>query len=497
MRKYLTILFFFVFVLNNYAQVNCNKFNNDDYYFVTKSITKRKFKKEKLSNEEKNLLKKELVEQISTKISVVSSQNSSNIVNGDLGLFSSTSKREVSISSLGSINNPEFIFCTSGNLLFVYCIVRKSDFDNDLYNNLVSKETIFRSKINQLNNNNISNNIFLSLKELKNEYYYLLNGIDIIASSDFISDEKRIILNNRISSTLALYNKLENSIGSNFDDKILELNNKLRKNEYFEIKNILSLWTSENFSIDQQQKINQYKILYENELNSYINNLKQEIEKSIRNRNKNLDDLFFKYSKITFYKDNLSQLNKYKKKFQIANGYARNNLFFGLNVGSTFQELDRNNGNTTDLNRIETQFNFNQVLPSYCIGLKHYFFNPRKRFGLSVVYKNFSNSLIKLGETEVENSIKDFSVFQAGFLLGPLEVYFGETKSNLIIEDLNLISVKFTLIRTDKLSNKFSKSNYLDFSLSGDYLSDFKENSYVQIGLCINYAFVFNRTPKY
>jgi hypothetical protein len=499
MRNFLLLVVAFFIGQNNYAQINCDKlYSSNEYYFVSKKVSKKQFKKEKITSDEKSTLKKELTEQISTNISVFSIVKSGNVVSGESGEYNSYRNKEIFISSIGAINNPGFVYCKTGNKYSVYCVVKKVDFDNDLYNTLSSKVKIFNSSISSLLSINYSTkNLLISLSDLKRDYYYLSSGLEFVSKSNYISDEKKQNLSNEISQSLGNFNKLDNLLVADFDNKLKELNGLLDRQEYQEINSVLYMWTIEKLSLEQQSKLNVFKSFYEKSINSYIKNLQLEIETEIRKRsNEKKDELLKKYLTITFYKDNLDKYNYYLKQFTVSTGFARTNLYFGINAGSTFQNLDKQ-GSSTNLNGIESKFTFNQVLPSVNLGFKHFLFNPSKRIGFTVVYKKFSNSLIQLGKTEVENSIKDFSVIQGGLILGPLEMTYGTLESKFNIEKLNLLSLKLGIFRSDKLLDKYSKSNYLDIFVIGDYLSDFKDNTLIQVGVGINYNLAFNRTRKY
>ncbi len=499
MKKYLLILAILFIFQNYYAQINCDKlYSSNEYYFVSKNISKSKFKKGKITSDEKSTLKKELIEQISTNITVFSLTKTGNVVSGESGEYNSYSNRETFISSIGAINNPGFVYCKTAKKYSVYCVIKKIDFDNDLYNTLSSKVKIFNSSVSSLQSISYSTkNLLISLSDLKRDYYYLSNGMEFVAKSNYISEEKKYFLSNEISESLGLFNKLENILVADFDNKLKELNSLLDRQEYLEINSVLYMWTIDKLSLEQQNKLNKFKSFYEKTITSYINNLQLEIETEIRNRsNLRKDELLKKYLAITFYKNNLDKYNYYLKRFSVSTGFARTNLYFGFNAGSTFQSIDKQ-GTSTNLNGIESKFNFNQVLPSYNLGFKHFLFNPKNRLGFTMVYKTFSNSLIQLGKTKAENSFKDFSVIQGGIILGSLEVTYGTLKTKFNIENLNLVSLKLGLFRSDKLLDKYSKSNYLDIFVFGDYLSDFKDNTFVQVGIGVNYNLAFNRTGKY
>ena len=86
---------------------------------------KSDFKKRDLEPIQKTNLKNELVDQISTTISVVSVMNTENLVKGELGEYSSYSNTESYISSSAVVNNPKWNYCRADGKYFVQCAVNK------------------------------------------------------------------------------------------------------------------------------------------------------------------------------------------------------------------------------------------------------------------------------------------------------------------------------------------------------------------------------------
>ena len=73
-------------------------------------IKKSTCKSESVTSEEKTLLKKDLIKQISERVSVVSRLNEQVKEEGDTGSYSSFLNNESIVSSIGSVNNPNFIY---------------------------------------------------------------------------------------------------------------------------------------------------------------------------------------------------------------------------------------------------------------------------------------------------------------------------------------------------------------------------------------------------
>lgn len=494
-RVLVNFIFFFTSVV--VAQESCQHIiNRDKFYFTQKIIKKSEFKKKEISTELKNNIKKELIEQISTKITVVSRQKTSNIVQGETGKFTSLSSRDVNISAFGSVDDPEFFYCSANKKYFVYCLVNKERFDYDLYNETNTKVSLLDAKLND--NRGLNQN---HLDDLKSDYYYVCNTVDLISKSTFIPENLKKSLIELVANVIVKYDSLQKNLVLRFDSKLAELYSKLNDKKYFEINSELTYWYEDKLQAEQIEKLNKFKISYEKSIFSHISNLRLEIEKGIKNR-KELDlkiqDLFDKYSQITFYKDHQDVLDRLIKRYNISRGSARSNLSFGVNFGSTFQAINKTS-NITDISYIDIKYNFNQMLPSLNIGLKHFLFNPKKRLGISAAYKTYFNTF-KIGDSEVTKSIQDFTAYQAGIIFGPLELAYGPTNAKDIenqVKKLDLVTLKFGIFRSDKLINKFSKRNYLDLSIYGDYLSDFKQHAWIQAGVALQYNFAFNRSSKF
>ena len=103
-----------------------------------------------------------------------------------------------------------------------------------------------------------------------------------------------------------------------------------------------------------------------------------------------LDDFFMEYSKITFFEKNQAKLDKYKKMFAINNGYARTNISFAVNIGNAFSDISPSSQQSS-VNSNDVKFDFTYLLTSFNVGIKHYFFNPRKRIGLTINYSIFNS----------------------------------------------------------------------------------------------------------
>lgn len=483
------------------AQTSCLE-NSSTHYFVTKKIKKSNFKKKQLPEIEKTNLKSELVNQITTTVSVISVRNARNIETGTVGKYYSSNTTDSYISSFAAINNPEWNFCRSGRSYYVQCAISKQDFENDLFSALKAKQLIFQNLIIKLEKslaNRLGKDIFSDLRELKKDYFFLTNGLNLIASTNTIPEEEKVLKIDEITETLAQFDNLEIQILANFDNRLINLQNALSQQRYSEINAILDVFNVENLSIEQQDRLRDFTAKYEQTLRIYSEKKETEIKKLIRKRDESetIETLLQDFQKISFYEDNQKKGNIFYKTIERRRGFAKNTIFFGLNANVPFQQMSKSNG-TINLSQLGEELNFKHLLPSYHAGFKYFLGNPEKRIGVAFKYSSVSNSFLKLENIEdITNPIKGFTAFQAGIVLGPLEFYYGPAQTQLGIDNLNFISLKLGLIRTDKFINKFAKRNYLNLYVNADALSDLKNENYFTIGFGLNYNLVFNRTPRY
>lgn len=502
MAKYLFSLLFFLgscfFAL---GQESCFE-NSSNYYFVSKEIGRSDFKKRDLEPIQKTNLKNELVDQISTTISVVSVMNTENLVKGELGEYSSYSNTESYISSSAVVNNPKWNYCRADGKYFVQCAVNKKEFEKDLYNSLNTKSQIFQTMIFNLDaslRNKNSRRVFFGLKDLKKDYYILANGVNFISGASTISKEEKQQLVSQIAEVLGNFDNLETQILSDFDYKLIELEINLSDQNYVEIHSFLTAFRFENLTSSQQVKFKEFNSNYTNSLNVYSDNLELKIEKLIRKRDESGEvvGLLDEFKKISFHEDNQKKIERFGKLLEKRLGLSRSALFFGLTGSSPYKALNSTNG-VIDLSQLGSELNFEQLLTSYHIGVKHFFSNPERRIGISGKYSSAANTFLKLKDVpDILNPIKNFTAIQAGVILGPFEFNYGPVKSNLGIENLKLISAKFDLFRSDVIVQKVGKLNYLNIFLTTDLLSNLENEHYFQVGLGLNYNLVFNRTSRY
>ena len=150
MRYFLSLLISILFfscggVKNTSTSQSC--LVNSKYYSVSKVIKKSTYKNRSVTTSEKTSLKQDLVKQISEKISVVSRLSEQLTEEGETGSYYSFFNNKSIVSSVGSVNNPEFIYCTSGRKYYLYCVVPIKDFEVDLFNETKARLKIFRSKV--------------------------------------------------------------------------------------------------------------------------------------------------------------------------------------------------------------------------------------------------------------------------------------------------------------------------------------------------------------
>ena len=336
------------------------------------------------------------------------------------------------------------------------------------------------------------------MSRIRDTNLFLSNAIDLVAASKYISLEDRRRIIDDVAIAKAEYFKLENLSNFNFDTQINKLNNLLLRNEFEKIHLELKTLLIKQFNPSQRERLSVFNKGYQEKLENVIQGLDVSIKKAIRNRDSSeqTEDLFSKYARTAFYKDQTLKLQEYKVLLARRIGSGRTNLFFGLSAGSTFKQINNDEGQLS-VNEIDEELSFAQLLPAYEFGINHYFFNPKKRFGISATFRNYSDSFVDVGTDVSADGIKDFSALQFGVILGQFELKHGLVNNNQELDGLSLSSLNWSILRTDKLMNKFTKSNFLKLSAFVDYLSDFKDRSYYQLGISLNYHLMFNRTSKY
>jgi hypothetical protein len=273
----------------------------------------------------------------------------------------------------------------------------------------------------------------------------------------------------------------------------------LSDQNYAEIHSFLTAFRFENLTSAQQVKFKEFNSNYTNSLNVYSDNLEVKIEKLIRKRDETgeVGILLGDFQKISFHADNQKKIERFGNLLERRLGLSRSTLFFGLTGISPYKALNTTNG-SIDLSKLGDELNFEQILPTYQIGLKYFFSNPERRIGISGKYSSTGNTFLKLKDVpDISNPIKNFTALQAGFILGPFEFNYGPVQADLGIDNLKLISAKFDLFRSDVISQKVGKVNYLNIFLTSDVLSNFENDTYFQVGIGLTYNLVFNRTSRY
>ena len=492
-------IYLFIYLSFNFAySQQCNlTFNDNDYYSIKKIVTKRQFKKE--SFEDTNLLKSDLVKQISTSISVSSTLIEFNEITGNKGNYYESIFEESLINSLGIVNNPELLYCKSNKKYFIICRVPVKEFENDLYN-----ELIYRSGNAVTNLQSVISNIksigklTSNVNELKKELYYIINGASIISSSNVIDQIRKDVLSSNIKTSIKLFNSIEAVSIVSFNTTLRSLKRLLVESDFSSINEELQIIETTKLTSSQNMSLNNFTKDFYKRLDVHKENIENQIEKSIRKRQKHQSEAaFILYNKISFYKDVIVKYEKYKRQLSIRVGMARTNLSFGINAGTSFSSIETSQ--THELSSVQKSINLNQLLPSFDVGFKHYFYNPNKRFGVAVIYKSYNNLIKKSNNTELsDNPFTNFSTLQFGVSLGFLDLYYGPVKGLGIEDDFSLFSLNLSILKTDKLSySKVGKKNFLSLYAYSDFMTDMKEEYFYQFGLGVSYSFVFNRTNNY
>ena len=193
--------------------------NRSEYYSVSKQIKKSVYKNESVSSSDKTSMKQDLIRQISEKVSTVSRLNEQVVENGQTGTYSSFLNTEFVVSSIGSVNNPRFVYCKSSNKYYLYCLIPIKDFELDLYNEVSAKTIIFRQEVKLALGSLNSKNMVFGEKEMSRisaTNLFLSNAIDLVAASKYISLEDRRRIIDDVAIAKAEYFKLENLSNFNF-----------------------------------------------------------------------------------------------------------------------------------------------------------------------------------------------------------------------------------------------------------------------------------------
>jgi hypothetical protein len=492
-------IYLFIYLSFNFAySQQCNlTFNDNDYYSIKKIISKRQFKKE--SFEDINLLKSDLVKQISTSISVSSTLIEFNEIKGNKGNYYESIFEESIVNSLGIVNNPELLYCKSNKKYFIICRVPVKEFENDLYNELIYRSGNLVTNLQSVISNIKSlGKLTSNVNDLKKELYYIINGASIISSSNVVNQIRKDVLSSNIKTSIKLFNSIESVSIVSFNTILRNLKRLLVESDFSSINYELQIIQTTKLTSSQNMSLNNFTKDFYKRLDVYKENIENQIEKSIRKRQKNQSEAaFFLYNKISFYKDVTVKYKKYKRQLSIRVGMARTNLSFGINAGTYFTSIGTSQIN--ELSSVQKSINLNQLLPSFDVGFKHYFYNPNKRFGIAAIYKSYNNLIKKSDNTELsDNPFTNFSTLQFGVSIGFLDLYYGPVKGLDIEDDFSLFSLNLSILKTDKLSySKVGKKNFLSLYAYSDFMTDMKDEYFYQFGLGVSYSFVFNRTNNY
>ena len=336
--------------------------------------------------------------------------NTKNVVNGDSGEYSSYRGTESVISSMGSINNAECKYCKSDNTYFVYCLVTKQKFETDLYNSLTAKVSLFSQEVTSLKSTFVEGSQgydFSKMSELNLTSLFLSNGVDLISASSYVGEDKKKELINMVATANGQYIQLKNLKSYSFEKQINRLNSLLLNNQYEKIYYELLSLSRKELNATQSQQISVLTNTYKAKLEGYINKLDTDIARAISNRDSSTltEGLFVVYESTTFYKDQFEKLERYRERLARRIGSGRTNLFFGLSAGSTFKQINNSEGQLS-VNEIDEELSFDQLLPAYEFGVNHYFFNPKKRFGIGANGGNYTESFANTGHPITSDGTK-------------------------------------------------------------------------------------------
>ena len=195
------------------SQNNCNDLSQ--FYSVKEKIKKRTFKKQNYDNIFS--LKQKLIQQISTDISTMSVLKSKNITDGNTGYYSNESSTESYITSIGSINNPNIIYCKNSSNYYVICQVNKRDFELEYYESIDSRSKVLYETIKLLERDTKNGQVTNKISELKKDYFYIKNSLYFIVKSNYIDKSKKDVLEDFVAEILSKFEQLENNNNLNFE----------------------------------------------------------------------------------------------------------------------------------------------------------------------------------------------------------------------------------------------------------------------------------------
>ena len=168
--KVKTLLFFTLyFILTTGMQSQNDCYDLSQFYSVKEKIKKRTFKKQ--NYDDIFSLKQKLVQQISTDISTMSVLKSENITDGNTGYYSNESSTESYITSIGSINNPNIIYCKNSSNYYVVCQVNKRNFELEYYESIDSRSKVLYETVKLLERDTKNGQITNKISELKKDYF--------------------------------------------------------------------------------------------------------------------------------------------------------------------------------------------------------------------------------------------------------------------------------------------------------------------------------------
>lgn len=509
--KIFTYISFFIILFSSCStyknlNVGCKNLNSENYY-IEKSISKKDINK--LSAEEISDLKTKLISQISSSVS-----SKSVIFQGiNEGISYEFFSKDASDVAYGYLNDPNISYCKKPNGWFVILSINKNDFisqtvekfENELD---VSIKNIYFSLNNFDTSKQTFNNQEAKKFNLRSQQLQSMHAL-VVNENNYNYNQIKI-LNDKLAQYLSLaYEFTKKSYV--FDKQMSQIDNKLNNGRYKEAYldlNILSklynLQSSETVQINSKIKEVVYEIenKWDYELEKFNESLRTNKITNAKIRLDNLFELVVLDGYESKYRSLFGKFKESRKKFErerlLAESPKNQEFFFGLNATSSFGNITSTD-NSIFLDPETSSFNFDRIFPSYQIGYKYYF-NPKKRIGISLKYKANSKKFIQLSSNldsdYVFPFVENFNEAQLGFSFGPFDISYGKLLNKMEVNneevEFNTASLTMSLITTDGLEK--GKRNYLNIYGGVNFISDFADLSYLNLVFGLNYHIRFN--PK-
>jgi hypothetical protein len=483
-------------------KVDCEQMNDSNYH-ISQVIDRQSAYK--VSEQEIMSLKKKLITNISSSVKNKVTTQGSIIDNVSKKYYGS----ETSSVSYGFLVNPNITYCRQGKDIIVVLSVNKrsfiaqamSQYENELNVNLITINSALTQYDSSKKSFNKSQAKLFSTKVQEIESLHAL-----VVNPDNYSSTAIQEYNTNIALLASMANEYSKR-SYVFDDEKRALDILIKAEEYKpayseiitliraygpnsnEGVDLTALLDAMSLKIDQKWK-EKNRLFHEQLLN-------EDLDGAMRYLN-SLNDLSIDDLYIDKYESNVREYNRVYKKLErnriLSLSIKDQEFYFGINATSSYGNII-NNDNAISLNSEESNFNYDNILPSYKIGYR-YFFKPLKRFGLFTNLRGHSFKSIEVNESDYEFPFSEtFTELQAGVSFGVFDVAYGQFLKPSIIngQEINFktVSVNLSLLTTDNQDK--GKRNYVHLYTGLNLISDFNEVNYINISVGLNYHIRFNR----